>query len=149
MRKKTRVCIERKAVRINPTGSPTNFEEWIAPESASVARTLRPSAVFRAGTDRDGYLTIDSSDILYPRDTPFVEVETRYCRIRTGPRPEYTAIYGSVYAAEAGGVRIVVPSNGRFLEAGDTIDIASEESFTITSADFSNAKVYRYDTDSR
>lgn len=136
-------------VRVNPSGSSANFEEWIASGSERVAQTLDIGAVFRAGTDRDGYLTIDSGDVLYPSDRSFVDIDDTVLSNPDWAEAEYTAIFGSVYAAEGGNVRIVVPSDGSFLEAGDTIDIDSEENFTISSSDFSSAKVYRYDTSNR
>lgn len=143
------IMYKATGVRVNPTGSSANFEEWIAPESESIAAAMDTGAVFRAGTDRDGYLTIDSEYILYPSDRSFAYSEDTVLSNPDWAEAEYTAIFGSVYAAEDGGVRIVVPSDGSFLAEGDIIDVESEKNFTITTSDFSNAKVYQYDTEGR
>ena len=135
-----------EGVQINPSGPSDRFEEWVSAESESIAETLDTGTVFRAGTDIDGYLTINGRDILYPRTRPFIEIEDSVLSNPGWAEAEYTAVLGSVYAAESDAVRIAIPSDGAFLESGDWIDINTVENVTITASDFSNAVVYYYDT---
>lgn len=135
-----------EGVQINPSGPSDRFEEWVSAESESIAETLDAGTVFRAGTNIDGYLIIGGGDILYPSTRPFIKIADTVLSNPGWDAAEYTAVLGSVYAAEDDTVRIAIPSDGTFLESGDSIDINTVENVTITASDFSNAVVYYYDT---
>ncbi len=142
------VMYKISGVKINQKGSAANFTEWISTESKRVAEDLEVGSIFRAGTDKDGYLTIQREHIIYPTDKSFSAIEDT-THGTSWNKAEYVVIYGSVYASEDGDVRIVVPSGGKFLEEGTIIeDIEEEESYTISTSDFSG-KVYTYDTSGR
>lgn len=143
---------EESMLKVNgyENGSETEVSYWVSSDSKELVEALDEGDFVRFGTDGDGYVTLDSEDILYEvgETEPFYVTDDETYRgntAKTYANTDMKVILGSIYSTDDGTV-IITPE---FLEDGD--DPANNpddetQVMRITASRFSSAKFYKYDT---
>ena len=131
-------------------GSETAVSFWVSPEGGDLVETLGEGDFVRFGTDSEGYVTLESEDILYKVDDPMPDyVAESENRTEDGAKQyassTFKAILGSIYSTEGG--MVVITSE--FLEDGEDPEKDPDDELETLRLDvnkFSGAKFYKYDT---
>lgn len=145
-----------KGFKSSPDSASGTFSDWISTStSSSVISDMTEGDIYRAGTDKDGYSTIESKDILYKYG------EDNSGRFKTYNvtgdntdddfyKAEFSCILGSVTAKDtddSSAVTSIAVSPNNYTERN--ADYSGTGDLTFNASDFSGAQVLVYDTSSQ
>lgn len=145
-----------KGFKSSPDSASGTFSDWISTStSSSVISDMTEGDIYRAGTDKDGYSTIESGDILYK----YGEDNSRRFKTYnvTGDntdddfyKAEFSCILGSVTAKDtddSSAVTSIAVSPNNYTERN--AEYSGTGDLTFNASDFSGAQVLVYDTSSQ
>lgn len=129
------------------SASTSNFDEVVSTRSEDLVGDLQEGDIVRFGSDTEGYLSLESKDILWSDgQRGYIEVDDSSSSVlSTDPySAEFVAIYGSVLYADSGDDIVLTDE----LISGS---YSGGEEYTIARSDFSSAKafIYRLDNNGR
>lgn len=115
-----------------------SFTEWNSPDSKWSPQL---GDIFRAGTDRDGYMEITSENVIYSvggNNTFGVIAPSNPDNFYNS---DYAVMLGSVAAVDDTAIALIPEK----LESGDTVEDISSKIYSFSISDFSGARVVKYD----
>ena len=147
-----------KGFKSSPDSAKSTFSDWISTStSSSVIDDMTEGDIYRAGTDKDGYSTIESKDILYKYEgnnsSRFgIKQETTNGDSSSDMYShEFVAILGSVTAKDVdestSAVNTIAVSPKEMTERNENYVVTDD--LTFSASDFSGAQVLVYNTDSQ
>ena len=147
-----------KGFKSSPDSAKSTFSDWISTStSSSVIDDMTEGDIYRAGTDKDGYSTIESKDILYKYEgnnsSRFgIKQETTNGDSSSDMYShEFVAILGSVTAKDVdestSAVNTIAVSPTEMTERNENYVVTDD--LTFSASDFSGAQVLVYNTDSQ
>ena len=147
-----------KGFKSSPDSAKSTFSDWISTStSSSVIDDMTEGDIYRAGTDKDGYSTIESNDILYKYEgnnsSRFgIKQETTNGDSSSDMYShEFVAILGSVTAKDVdestSAVNTIAVSPKEMTERNENYVVTDD--LTFSASDFSGAQVLVYNTDSQ
>lgn len=143
-----------KGFKASPNSSGAEFSEWMSSDSSSVTDDMQSGDIYRAGTDSDGYATVDSGDIIYRYGSSIKYGVTKETSGLSASAlasleledAEFATIIGSVTVNDQDADSIaVLPAEKTQQDA--EYEITSDE-ITFDISDFSSAMTIIYDTTS-
>ena len=147
-----------KGFKSSPDSAKSTFSDWISTStSSSVIDDMTEGDIYRAGTDKDGYSTIESKDILYKYEgnnsSRFgIKQETTNGDSSSDMYShEFVAILGSVTAKDVdestSAVNTIAVSPTEITDRNENYVVSDD--LTFSASDFSGAQVLVYNTDSQ
>ncbi len=140
----TRMKVRGTMFRSGYSSGTTDFDEIVSTRSESLVEDLSEGDLVRFGSDTEGYLSLESEDILWTNGQDgYITVEDSNPAVDPYSS-EFVAIYGSVLYADSGDDIVLTKEliNGSY---------SGDKEYTIARNDFSSAKafIYRLDNNGR
>lgn len=139
-----------KGYKASPKGSGSEFSEWISNDvSSSLISELETGDIYRAGSDADGFATIEDADILYRYGEKINYGITKETTGLSNPDmedAEFVTIFGSVTVNDQEADSIAVLPEEK--NAQDAEYVIGSDDLTFDVSDFSSAMTIIYDTTS-